>query len=255
MELKELKSFLDDKVEVYNTPAFIENDPISIPHQFTLKEDIEIIGLLVATIAWGNRKSIIRSGNRLVNILGQSPFDFIMEYDNITSGVETFKHRTLNGFDLHFLLTRLNHIYHHGGLETAFSKGLTTDSIGTKDGIMHFRNQIFKEEDKRHRTQKHVANPNKGSASKRINMYLRWMVRKDNKGVDFGLWDSISASQLSCPLDVHSGNIARMLGLLKRKQNDLKAVEELDENLRNMDVNDPSKYDFALFGLGVNEDF
>lgn len=258
MNFSELKQFLDEKVELYNTPSFIESDPISIPHQFYLKEDIEIIGFLVSTIAWGNRKMINRSGNNLANLLGNSPYDFVMNYENKgISLLKNFKHRTFNSFDLDFFITALKNIYtNHKGLENVFSSPINMDSTTMDDSIENFRKIFFETvADSKFRTFKHVASPAKGSASKRINMYLRWMVRQDKKGVDFGIWKNISPSLLSCPLDVHSGNVGRALGLLQRKQNDWKAVMELDNNLRKMDAADPVKYDFALFGLGVFEKF
>jgi uncharacterized protein (TIGR02757 family) len=258
MNFSELKQFLDEKVELYNTPTFIESDPISIPHQFDLKEDIEIMGFLVSTIAWGNRKMIIKSGNSLASILGNSPYDFIMNYGETDSVLlRNFKHRTFNSFDLDFFITALKTIYtKHKGLENVFSSPINSDATTMQGSIENFRKIFFETvEDSKFRTFKHVASPAKGSASKRINMYLRWMVRQDKKGVDFGVWKSISPSLLSCPLDVHSGNVGRALGLLPRKQNDWKAVMELDGNLRKMDASDPVKYDFALFGLGVFEKF
>lgn len=250
MTWEERKEFLDFKVEQYNTPLFIEEDPIQIPHAFSQKEDIEIMGFLVATIAWGNRKMILNSGERLMNIFGNSPFDFIMEYTPANDEYfEGFVHRTFNSIDLTYFVKSLQNIYiNHGGLETLFKKHATAQSL--QFSISKFK-EIFFELPHPKRTQKHVSDPLKNSAAKRINMFLRWMVRKDDKGVDFGLWNSLKPSQLSCPLDVHSGNIARKLGLLDRKQNDAKAVLELDNALRKMDASDPVKYDFALFGLGV----
>jgi uncharacterized protein (TIGR02757 family) len=258
MNFSELKQFLDEKVELYNTPSFIESDPISIPHQFDLKEDIEIIGFLISTIAWGNRKMILKSGNYLASILGNSPYDFIMNYGETDSALlRNFKHRTFNSFDLDFFITALKNIYtKHKDLENVFSSPINSDITTMYGPIENFRNIFFDTvEVAKFRTYKHVASPAKGSASKRLNMYLRWMVRQDKKGVDFGIWKSISPSLLSCPLDVHSGNVGRALGLLPRKQNDWKAVMELDANLRKMDATDPVKYDFALFGLGVFEKF
>tara|TARA_B110000459_G_scaffold84941_1_gene95142 strand:- start:57 stop:839 length:783 start_codon:yes stop_codon:yes gene_type:complete len=249
---EEIKSFLDEKVIQYNQFDFIESDPISIPHQFSLKEDVEIAGFLAATIAWGNRKMIIKNANRMVELMGESPFDFIMEHDNKQlERLNGFVHRTFNANDFKYFIKALQNIYlHHNGLEGVFTKHTTTDSI--QPAIHHFKNTFFSIEHPA-RTQKHLGDPFKGSAAKRINMYLRWLVRDDKAGVDFGLWKSISPAILSCPLDVHSGNVARKLGLLTRKQNDAKALAELDRNLRLLDPNDPVKYDFALFGLGVFE--
>ncbi|MBT0608934.1 TIGR02757 family protein [Aequorivita echinoideorum] len=254
MKQNELKDFLDEKVTVYNHPSFIESDPIQIPHLFTKKEDIEISAFLVATIAWGNRKSIINNGKRLVEIMGNSPYDFVMDFSEENfSNVEPFVHRTFNHIDLAYFFKSLNNIYiNHGGLEYVFSKYAEKNSL--QPAIHHFK-KVFFSLPHLPRTQKHISDPLKNSAAKRINMFLRWMVRNDNAGVDFGIWESLSPSQLSCPLDVHSGNVARQLNLLKRKQNDSKALEELDDALRKLDKHDPVKYDFALFGLGAFEKF
>lgn len=254
MNKKDLKEFLDTKVEQYNHPRFIESDPIQIPHQFSKKEDIEISGFLTATIAWGNRKSIINNANKMMNFLDQSPHDFIINHeDNDLEKLLPFVHRTFNGNDFIQFIKSLKHIYmSHNGLETVFSN--SSEAQNLQHQIHNFKN-IFFEKDHLERTKKHVSDPLKNSAAKRINMYLRWMVRQDNNGVDFGIWKSISPALLSCPLDVHSGNVARKLKLLKRKQNDGKALLELDTALRQLDANDPVKYDFALFGLGVFENF
>lgn len=250
----ELKEFLDEKAEQFNRISFIESDPISIPHQYNKKEDIEIAGFLAATIAWGNRKMIVRNANRLMAMLDHSPFSFIMnssynEFDKLGS----FVHRTFNTTDLIYFLKALQHIYkYRGGLENIFNNYQTHDSL---QPAIHELHRIFFELPHEKRAEKHLSDPFKGSSAKKINMYLRWMIRKDNRGVDFGIWDSISPSVLSCPLDVHSGNVARKLGLLKRKQNDAKAVAELDGVLRSFDPEDPVRYDFALFGLGAIEKF
>lgn len=246
----DIKEFLDEKVIQYNTPNFIESDPISIPHQFSLKEDIEISGFLAATIAWGNRKMIIKNANRMVELMGNSPYDFVMEHNHAQlEKLEGFVHRTFNSVDFTYFIISLRNIYsNHGGLEKVFSDNTTSTSI--QPAIHHFK-QIFFSIDHPTRTEKHISDPNKDSAAKKLNMYLRWLVRNDKKGVDFGLWKSISPAILSCPLDVHSGNVARKLGLLNRTQNDAKALVELDNNLRLLDPIDPVKYDFALFGLGV----
>lgn len=254
MTFEGLKEFLDEKVLEYNQPKFIESDPIQIAHQFSLKEDIEISGFLTSTIAWGNRKMIIRNANRMMELIENSPFDFVMNHsENDLKSFESFIHRTFNGIDFTYFIKALKNIYlNHGGLELVFSQ--FTKDTNNKQTIHQFK-KVFFETSHKQRTQKHVADPMKGSASKRINMYLRWMVRRDKSGVDFGLWNQIPMSKLSCPLDVHSGNVARKLGLLTRKQNDWKALEELDFNLRKLDSKDPVKYDFALFGLGVFEKF
>nr|WP_282043023.1 TIGR02757 family protein [Winogradskyella flava] len=250
----ELKAFLDEKVQLYNHPKFIESDPIQIPHQFSKKEDIEIAGFLTATIAWGNRKSIINNAKRMMILLDHSPFEFVMQHqDSDLEALQPFVHRTFNGDDFMQFIKSLKHIYaEHDGLEAVFAKYAQKASFQQS---IHAFKTLFFEQPHLERTKKHVSDPLKNSAAKRINMYLRWMVRNDNAGVDFGIWKSLSPSQLSCPLDVHSGNVARKLGLLKRKQNDAKALAELDKNLRQLDPNDPVKYDFALFGLGVFEGF
>ncbi len=255
MNTTELKEFLDEKVNLYNLPKFIESDPIQIPHLFSKKEDIEIIGFLVATIAWGNRKSIIKNGHRLVSIMGNSPYDFVLNFQPSRDSkyLEGFVHRTFNENDLQYFIKALQHIYQqYQGLESIFNTYKTKNSL--QEAIHHFK-KLFFSLPHLERTQKHVSDPLKNSAAKRINMYLRWMVRQDQTGVDFGIWKSINPSLLSCPLDVHSGNIARKLGLLLRKQNDARALFELDTSLRKLDPKDPVKYDFALFGLGVFENF
>ena len=254
MNKKELKEFLDEKVLQYNHTDFIESDPIQIPHLFSLKEDIEISGFLIATIAWGNRKSIINNGTKLMRIMGNSPYDFVMNFSEKNSKIFSgFKHRTFNEYDLSFFIKALQHIYlTHDGMEAVFSKN--SGKMSLQPAIHEFK-KVFFEIPHLDRTQKHISDPLKNSAAKRINMYLRWMVRNDNSGVDFGIWKNISPSLLSCPLDVHSGNVARKLKLLSRKQNDGKAVSELDDSLRKLDASDPVKYDFALFGLGAFEKF
>ena len=254
MNKKELKEFLDEKASLYGKPDFIPLDPIQIPHRFSLKEDIEIAGFLTATISWGNRKSIINSANRMMDILGQSPYDFVMNYDSDTSDtLSGFVHRTFNELDLETFILALQHIYtNHKGLEVVFSNNITVNSL--QPAISEFK-RLFFEIPHQARTQKHVSDPLKKSAAKRINMFLRWMVRDSKAGVDFGIWESIPTAVLSCPLDVHTSNIARKLGILSRKQNDAKTLLELDTSLRKMDAIDPVKYDFALFGLGAIEQF
>lgn len=249
-----LKEFLDEKADLYNRPSFIEHDPVSIPHRFSKKEDIEISGFLAATIAWGNRTMILRNANRLMELMDAAPHDFIMNFKaRDLARMDKFVHRTFNSEDLIYFLNALRHIYRKkGGLEAVFLKYKTNDSL---QPAIHELKNVFFELSHSPRTEKHVSDPCKGSAAKKINMFLRWMVRNDDRGVDFGIWKSISPSTLSCPLDVHSGNIARQLGILTRKQNDAKAVEELDNALRSFDPADPVKYDFALFGLGVSKEF
>lgn len=254
MKPSELKEFLDSKVIQYNNLKFIESDPIQIPHQFNKVEDIEIAGFLTATIAWGNRKSIIKNASRLMLLLDNSPHDFVLNHEESDlEKLAPFVHRTFNGGDCMQFITSLQNIYNnHNGLESVFVKHAESHSLQT--AISQFKTTFF-EVDHLQRTQKHVSDPLKNSAAKRINMFLRWMVRNDHAGVDFGIWKDLSPKQLSCPLDVHSGNVARKLGLLNRKQNDAKALLELDTALRVLDEKDPVKYDFALFGLGVFEGF
>lgn len=254
MTQSELKDFLDEKVLQYNTLDFIESDPVQIPHLFTQKEDIEIAGFLSATIAWGNRKMIIKNSHRMMELMGNAPYDFVMSHtETDLELLENFVHRTFNGQDFIGFIQSLQNIYkNHGGLEAVFSKNQEAHSM--QKSISEFK-KIFFEIPHAARTQKHISDPLNNSAAKRINMYLRWMCRQDNKGVDLGIWKSIPPALLSCPLDVHSGNVARKLGILSRKQNDGKALLELDSKLRTLDSHDPVKYDFALFGLGVFEGF
>ncbi|GET20126.1 TIGR02757 family protein [Prolixibacter denitrificans] len=255
MTEQELKNFLDEKYLLYNHPRFIETDPLSIPRLFSRKEDIEIAGFLAATIAWGQRPTIIRNASKLMDWMDNRPFEFITQ--NETTDFERFDefvHRTFNGIDCRYFLHALREIYRSGSsLETLFTEGFQQDG-SMMSGIVRFREKFLSYQPEK-RTLKHVANPLKGSSAKRINMFLRWMVRDNSTGVDFGLWKDIPTSALMMPLDVHSGNVARKLGLLKRKQNDWKAVDELTSRLRDFDRDDPVKYDFALFGLGVFEKF
>lgn len=254
MNTKELKAFLDEKYLQYHSLEFIESDPIQIPHLFTQKEDIEISGFLTSTIAWGQRKSIIKNAQSLMDRMDQSPFDFVVNHtEDDLQNLEGFVHRTFNSLDLCFFIKSLKALYKkEKSLETYFLPAANEKDL--QMGIFRFREEFLKT-DHLVRSEKHISNPNKNSACKRINMFLRWMVRTNSQGVDFQIWENISSSYLSCPLDVHSGNVARKLGLLKRKQNDGKALKELDFELRKLDSNDPVKYDFALFGLGVFEGF
>ena len=248
MNKAELQEYLDFKSKQYNTRDFIDSDPIKLPHRFTRKEDIEIVAFLVSTIAWGNRTMIIRSGERILNIMGNDPYNFVVNYES-TEHLD-FVHRTFNGIDLDFFFRSLKNIYATGGLEKAFSNHSQID--GVKGRIVNFRDQFLATEHEK-RSEKHISNPIKNSACKRINMFLRWMVREDKNGVDFGIWKSISTSELHVPLDVHTSRNARELGLIDRKQDDWKALEELMINLQEFDSKDPSKYDFALFGIGAFE--
>lgn len=254
MKKAELKEFLDEKVILYNNPKFIESDPIQIPHQFSKKEDIEIAAFLTATISWGNRTMIIRNAFKMMELLDNSPYDFILNHqESDLKSFENFVHRTFNSIDFQQFVKSLQHIYqNHKGLENALA--ITDKTTNYQTAIHQFKQKFF-EIPHQQRTQKHVSDPLKNSAAKRINMFLRWMVRNADSGVDFGIWKTHNAAHLSCPLDVHSGNVARKLKLLLRKQNDWKALSELDTNLRKLDKQDPVKYDFALFGLGVFEKF
>ena len=245
--------FLNEKSNKYNNQSFIKTDPIQIPHSFQKKEDIEISAFLTSIISWGLRKTIIKNSYFLMELLDNSPHDFILNAKDDEISKLNFKHRTFNEIDLRYFIKTLRSIYaDQGGLESVFkSEKNETDMHLT---IHRFKKKFFSGTHPL-RTTKHIADPYKGSACKRINMFLRWMVRNDSSGVDFGIWKNIKPSILSCPLDIHSGNIARKLGLLKRKQNDHKAVLELDRNLRDLNPEDPVKYDFALFGLGVFEKF
>jgi uncharacterized protein (TIGR02757 family) len=250
----EQKDFLDRAFEQFNSKAFIKNDPISIPHRFSKKEDIEIAGFLTATISWGQRPSILKSGNQLMAQMDENPHDFIIHHtEKDLKPFRKFVYRTFQGIDCVYFLKALKHLYlNHGGIHQLISENLKKENNEMQRALFHFR-KIFFELQHESRTEKHLANPMENSAAKRINMFLRWMVRKDEKGVDFGIWKDISPSLLFIPLDVHTGNVARELSLLKRKQDDWKAVKELTENLRTFDAMDPVKYDFALFGSGIHQ--
>lgn len=252
----DVKELLDEKYVQFNNRDFIETDPISIPHRFSKKEDIEIASLLVATIAWGQRKSIMNNGHKLMQLMDEEPHEFIMNFSKKDAArFNAFVHRTFNADDCIFFLQSLKNIYHkHNGLEAAFSKNMHPGETDVKQAIAGFRS-LFLEPKHLSRTEKHVSNPLSKSSAKRLCMFLRWMVRKDRHGVDFGIWNSISPSQLCLPLDVHTGNVSRKLGLLKRTQNDWQAVEEITAVLRRFDPKDPVKYDFSLFGLGAFEGF
>lgn len=252
--ISDLKAFLDEKYIQYNNPEFIQSDPIQVPHLFSKPEDIEIAGFLAATIAWGQRKTIINNALKMMELMDQAPYEFVVHHKpKELKRFSGFVHRTFNSDDLVWVVTALKAIYsNHASLSELFKP--ISEELNLKNGIDRFRNAMLKTAHET-RSKKHVSSPAKGSASKRLIMYLRWMVRHDNTGVDFGIWKNISPALLSCPLDVHSGNVARKLGLLARKQNDWKAVEELDTRLRQLDPTDPAKYDYALFGLGVFEGF
>ncbi len=244
---------LNQKTKQYNNPEFIESDPISIPHMFNNKHDIEISGFLTSVISWGRRAAILKSANQLMKLMDNSPYDFLTNSADIEfKRFSGFVYRTFNSDDCLFLITALRNIYSRSNsLENIATQSFKVNN-NIMDVITGMRNAIL-ETPHLSRSEKHLANPLTGSAAKRINMYLRWMIRKDNNGVDFGIWENIPQSHLICPLDVHSGNVARKLGLLTRKQNDWKAAEELTSKLRIFDKNDPVKYDYALFGMGVFE--
>lgn len=252
---QELKSYLDSCVKKFNTPDFIENDPISIPHQFSQKQDIEIMGFWVSMLAWGQRKTIINKANELIELMDGAPYDFILNHEETDrKAFLNFKHRTFQAIDTLYFLTFFQDFYKKNeSLESAFSKHLTPKSKNIEPALKGFHEQFFSLPDAPHRTRKHVSTPIRNSACKRLNMFLRWMVRKDKKGVDFGIWKKIKPAQLLMPLDVHVDRVARRLNLLERKQTDWKSVIELTNNLKQFDPKDPVKYDFALFGMGVLE--
>lgn len=246
---KQLHALLEEKYRAYCRPYFIEHDPIQVPRQFTDKEDVEIAAFLAATIAWGQRKSIIANASRLVELMDGAPADFVRNHaPQDRKRFRGFVHRTFNETDVMFFMEALQDLYQNDqGIEGAF---IAEPNIPVKQRIEHFHQRFFSLPHL-DRTRKHVSNPAKGSSAKRLNMYLRWMVRSNKEGVDFGLWTHISPSELMMPLDVHTGTVSRKLGLLQRKQNDWKAVDELTSALRTLDPYDPVKYDFALFGIGA----
>lgn len=252
--MQAIKQILENKTNQYNKDSFILNDPISIPHRYKRKEDIEISGFITAIFSWGRRDMIIKSANKLMKLMDNRPYDFIINADKADlQKLTSFYYRTFKADDLLFIIEALKTIYiERGGLEQLAIAGYSKNGE-IKDAIIKIRKTLL-ESPHLNRSEKHLANPEKGSAAKRINMFLRWMIRKDKNNVDFGLWDKIPSASLMCPLDVHSGRTARKLGLLERKQNDWKAVEELTANLKIFDPEDPVKYDYALFGLSIFED-
>jgi uncharacterized protein (TIGR02757 family) len=258
-ENKQLKEFFDEKVKLYNQPAFIKDDPVCIPHLFTQPADIEIAGFFASIFAWGNRTTIINKSKELMNLMGNAPHDFCLHHSNKDlNNLTQFKHRTFNATDLLYFVDFLKYHYtYHKSLEDAFLKiapGLTgSDKI--EQSLIHFHNYFFSLEHVPARTKKHIATPYKGSTCKRLNMFLRWMVRRDKQGVDFGIWKKIKPADLICPIDLHVARVAKRFDLLKRKQIDWQAAVELTTYLRTLDPNDPVKYDFALFGLGVIEKY
>jgi uncharacterized protein (TIGR02757 family) len=255
-QLPDLKEFLDSKLVQYNQPGFIPNDPISIPHQYSKKQDIEIAGLFAAVLAWGQRITIINKSRELLAMMDNAPHDFLLNHkEKDLKRLLAFKHRTFNATDTLYFIEFLSSFYKkHDSLEKAFM-GDKNKLEHVEEGLIHFHQLFFSLENSPQRTRKHIATPERKSACKRINMYLRWMVRSDKNGVDFGLWKSISPSQLICPFDLHVERVARKLKLIKRKQADWLTAMELTEALRTLDPADPVKYDFALFGLGIEEDF
>lgn len=252
MKIAELKLMLDSLVDEYNRPEFIDNDPISIPHQFSDRRDIEISGFWVAMLAWGQRKTIINKAQELINLMDGAPYDFIMNHEESDlARFETFKHRTFQYTDtLYFIDFFRRHYSQYDTLETAF---IPSTSSGMYDRLSYFHEYFFDSHHAPQRTRKHVSTPVRASACKRLNMFLRWMVRRDDRGVDFGLWEQIDMSELMMPLDVHVYNVAKNLKLLKKEKSNWKGVEALTKKLRRLDPSDPVKYDYALFSLGVEK--
>lgn len=254
-KIEDVKQLLDEWVDRYNRHSFIEDDPVSIPHLFTRSQDIEIMGFWAATLAWGQRKTIINKSKELIALMENNPYEFILHHNDADlKAFDKFVHRTFNATDALYFIDFFKRWYsEHDSLEQAFSLGMGKKDVTTENGLIHFRQTFFDAEYAPQRTGKHIASPDRNSACKRINMFLRWMVRKDKKGVDFGIWKEIKSSQLVCPLDVHVERVSKELGLLKRKPTDWQAALELTEVLRSFDPKDPVKYDFALFGIGVNQ--
>jgi uncharacterized protein (TIGR02757 family) len=258
MEITDLKAFLDAKVAQYNQPDFIKNDPVSIPHLFTQKQDIEIMGFWAATLAWGQRVTIINKCKELISLMDGAPYDFIVNHEEPDlKKLLSFKHRTFNDVDtLYFISFFRYHYERFDSLEAAFiPPGPLKGEDEVESALNHFRSYFFSLPDFPHRTKKHVSSPSQKSTCKRLNMFLRWMVRKDDNGVDFGIWNNIKPSDLIMPCDLHVDRVARKLKLITRKQTDWQTAVELTEKLREFDPLDPVKYDFALFGLGIEEKF
>lgn len=252
-----IAQLLEQKYLTFDQPFFIEKDPISIPHRFSIKQDIEIAAFFAAILAWGNRTSIINSCNRLLGFMDQAPYEFLIHHQEADlKPMMNFVHRTFNATDLYYFIEFLSfHYKAHESLEAAFLIGYQPSDLTIENSLKSFHEYFFSLPDAPQRTRKHIATPARKSACKRLNMFLRWMVRKDEYGVDFGIWNTIQTHQLICPLDTHVGDVGRRLGLIERKPNDWQAALELTTNLKEFDPNDPVKYDYALFGLGILEKF
>lgn len=253
MKREELKEFLDRCVETYNRPDFIELDPVSVPHRFSKLQDREIAGFLAATLAWGQRKTILTKSFELMRLMDDAPHDFVLNSGPSDKRLlAKFSHRTFNGTDAVAFVDFLSWFYRdHISLEEAFLPGFTSGSA--KTALTQFHHMFFHLPEIPARTRKHVATPERGSACKRLNMFLRWMVRKDQCGVDFGCWKRISPALLICPVDLHVERVARKLGLMRGRMRGWESAEQLTRKLRTFDPHDPVRYDFALFGLGVTE--
>jgi uncharacterized protein (TIGR02757 family) len=254
---EEVKSLLDEKYDLFNHPDFISADPVSIPHLFTKKQDIEISGFFAAILAWGQRKTIINKCTELMRMMGNSPHEFVLNHsENDLKDLIHFKHRTFNDIDTLYFIHFFKSFYQkHESLEAAFLLSNAAGAEFMQGSLTAFHHYFFSSDLAPERTRKHIATPERKSACKRINMYLRWMVRQDDRGVDFGIWNQIKPADLICPCDVHVDRVARKLGLIQRKQTDWQTAQELTQALRKMDPNDPVKYDFALFGLGIMEGY
>jgi uncharacterized protein (TIGR02757 family) len=252
-----LKDFFDQKVAEYNQPLFIKDDPVCIPHLFSQPQDIEIAAFFASIFAWGNRTTIINKSKELLQLMDNAPHQFCVQHQpQDLKKFMAFKHRTFNTTDLLYFVAFFKHHYHqHASLEKAFLMGHDKKDSTIENSLIAFHHYFFSLEDVPHRTRKHIASPEKNSSCKRLNMFLRWMVRRDKKGVDFGIWKNISPAQLVCPIDVHVARVAKRFNLLQRNQTDWNAALELTTYLRSLDSSDPVKYDFALFGLGVVEKY
>jgi uncharacterized protein (TIGR02757 family) len=252
-----LKKFLERKTREYNRPAFIHTDPVSIPHSFKKKQDIEISGFFAAIFAWGNRKTIINKSKELMWLMNNQPYEFCLHHKPADlKRLSEFRHRTFTTTDLLYFISFLHHHYSkNSSLESAFTEKLSGDDPNIEKALTGFHEYFFSLENVPPRTKKHIASPVSGSTCKRLNMFLRWMVRKDECGVDFGVWTKIKPAQLVCPIDLHVARVARKLGLLTRKQTDWKAAIELTQRLKEFDPVDPVRFDLGLFGIGVTEKF